>query len=150
MGNVLTKKAMVDAEKLRISQLTSQHNAYFKVIFSHQIDSKYNFASMSKGKSALKDKAIIEIYKAFGRFFDESVQMTISEVEKTYGRIDDKSDGTYDPESKTQVQVQHLCLYRDDDKPKDSDSVRLHGYFRNNGGYFIVTRLDWFHKKHKK
>ena len=149
MAKALTKKAMVDAEKLRISQLTSQHDAYFKVIFSHQIEAKYNFQALIKGKKSLKDKALIQMFTAFGKFFDESIMMTITDVENAFGRKDDKSDGTYDPESGTQVQVEHLCLYRDGDAPQGSDSVRLHGYFRTNGGYFVVTRLDWFHNKHK-
>lgn len=81
---------------------------------------------------------------------DDALKMTISEVEEKYKRPSDTRDATFDPETETEVQVEHLCLYKEGDQPRLSDSVRIHGYFRTNGGYFIVTRMDWFHDKHKR
>lgn len=148
----LTKEAKINAEKSRISQLTDKHDAHFKIIISHQIDKKYNFHSMCTcNKKPVKPQDIIKIYRAFGRFIDESVKLTITEVEGKYRRVTDKHEGTYDPESDDEVQVEHYCLYEEGDRPNRlTDGVRIHGYCRTKGGYFVVTKLDWFHKVHKK
>lgn len=151
MIQALTKKAKINAEKLRISQLTEEHNAYFKLIISHQIDKKYNFHSVCSRKgSQLKPNELIKIYRALGKFIDESVKLTITDVEKQYCRPTDVHQGTYDPESDDDVQVEHYCLFKKGDKPdKLTDGIRLHGYSRTKGGYFVVTKFDWFHGVNK-
>jgi hypothetical protein len=146
----LTKSARVSAEQNRISQLTNEHSAYFKVILSHQITRRFNFNSMrSRAGVNISPEDSLSMFRAFGKFLDDSIKLTITEVETKYGRIPDVSDGTFDPDSGKDVQVQHMCLY-----PKGStsrgvaDGVRIHGYIRTNGGYFVVTRMDWFHDYH--
>lgn len=152
-AQLLTKQAKITAEQQRISRLTNLHGAHFKVILSHQIDTLYDFSSLHKGKRGRKRPSrqhTIEIFRALGQFLDETTRLTITEVEAEYGRPTDTHDGTYDPEAGREVQVEHLCLYAKDATPRQSyDSIRLHGYFRTNGGYFVVTRLDWFHDYHK-
>ena len=151
MPHQLTRVQRVNAEQQRISQLTNNHSAHFKVIFSHQLETGYHFDDLHRRRTAqgIDDRAMIRIFRAFGKFFDDSVKMTISDVENTYKRQSDRTDATYDPETDTSVQVEHLCLYQSGAQPiRSSDSVRIHGYFRNNGGYFVVTRLDWYHNVH--
>jgi hypothetical protein len=151
MPGKLTKDAKVQAEELRISQLTNQHTAHFKVIFSHQLESNYGFGTLHRyrQRERLDSQAVTKVLKAFGKFIDDSVRLTITEVENKYKRQPDSADGTYDPETGTEVQVEHFCLYPTGAAPNGaSDSVRMHGYFRTNGGYFVVTRLDWFHTYH--
>lgn len=152
MTSLLTKKATIDAEKQRLSQLTNKHDAYFKLILSHQIDKKHNFHSISThNKKPVPAKDTLGIFRAFGKFIDESVKLTITDVEKEYRRPTNRHTGTYDPESGTDVQVEHYCLYKKTDKARPiRDGVRLHGYLRTNGGYFVVTKLDWFHSVDKK
>lgn len=153
MTKLLTKKGKVGAEQLRISKLTNKHSAHFKVILSHQIENGFTFETLhrKKNKYKYKDKDVLAIFRALGKFIDDSIKMTITEVEDKYKRTVDSSDGTFDPETGTTVQVEHLCLYLDSDNPRPApDGVRLHGYFRTNGGYFVITRLDWFHTVHKK
>ncbi len=149
--NLLTKKAKISAEELRISTLTNEHSAHFKVILSHQIHKKFNFNSVFEKKGVKTSSSdLMNIFKAFGRFIDDSVRLTMTEVESKYGRKLDRGDGTFDPESGTKVQVEHLCLFDKEALPNGkSDSVRIHGYSRTNGGYFVITRLDWFHGVHK-
>lgn len=91
------------------------------------------------------------MFRAFGKFMDDAVRMTMTEVETKYGRVPDKRDGTFDPESGTEVPIEHYCLYENGTPGRKLvDSIRLHGYTRTNGGYFVVTRLDWFHDYHSK
>ena len=151
MPRKLTKDAKVQAEELRIFQLTNEHSAHFKVIFSHQMESGYSFDDLHRYRQRehLSNNDVMKMLKAFGKFFDDSIRLTITEVEKKYKRPSDPADGTYDPEAGDKVQVEHFCLYSTEASPnRRSDSVRIHGYFRNNGGYFVITRLDWFHKYH--
>jgi len=152
MAYQLTKKDRVSTEERRISKLTNDHSTYFKLIFSHQLEYGYEFKSLHRGKGSKvnpEDKAMM--FRSLGKFLDDCIRLSITDVEKKYGRNDDKSDGTFDPETKSTVQVQHLCLYPDGARPNPlSDSVRLHGYFRPTGGYFVLTRLDWFHEVHAK
>jgi len=153
MVKQLTKKAKIDAEKMRISQLTNKHDAYFKLIISHQIDEKYNFCSIfsrnGNGVTTIYEKTLV--IKALGKFTDESVKLTITEVEDRYGRVTDKSEGTYDPASGDNAQIEHYCLFKKSDKSNlTTDGFRLHGYMRTNGGYFVVTKFDWFHEVNKK
>jgi len=152
MAQKLTKNDRVSNEQRRISKLTNDHSAHFKLIFSHQLEAGYQFKSLYRGKgSNLKPNDQAIIFRSLGKFMDDCVRLSITDVEEKYGRNDDKSDGTFDPETESKVQVQHLCLYPDDSKPhRLTVSVRLHGYFRSAGGYFVVTRLDWFHKVHAK
>ena len=151
MAKRLTKKAKFNAEKSRISSLTNEHDAYFKIIFSHQIDKKHNFHSMStRNKMPITPAESIQIYRAFGKFMDECVRLTMSEVEDKYRRPTDKHEANYDPESKDIVQVEHYCLYEEGSVAYPlTDGVRMHGYTRTKGGYFVVTRLDWFHAVNK-
>lgn len=149
MGQRLTKIAKVNAEKTRISQLTNQHSEYFKVILSHQIENNYCFKSIHGGKGSRLSKGLkVKLYSALGKFLDDSTKMTITDVEDKHGRTTDRHDATLDPESGTKVEVEHLALFAEGDAPTPSDSIRLHGYFRTNGGYFVVTRVDWFHGYH--
>ncbi len=146
----LTGSARANNEERRISRLTAPHDTLFKLIISHQIESKYCFNSVHNraGKTTtMRDK--VQLLSALGRFLDNATKLSISEVENKYRRTPDHSDETYDPETGTKVKVEHFCLYTDTNTPKNIDSVRVHGYFRTNG-YFIVTRLDWFHNVHKK
>lgn len=148
---LLTKKAKINAEISRISKLTDKHDAYFKIIFSHQIEKKHNFHSLStRNKKPVQDNDAIQIYRAFGKFLDVSVQLPMSEVEKKYRRLTDTREGTYDPETGEEMQVEHYCLFEKEDKPNLlRDGVRLHGYVRTNGGYFVITKLDWHHQTNK-
>lgn len=152
MAQKLTKANRVNSEKLRISKLTNDHSAHFKIILSHQIEQGFAFGKLLKGKGGnqLKHVELVKIFTAFGKFLDDCTRLTITEVEKKYGRTTDTSDGTYDPDTESSVQVHHFCLFTPNAKPNGlSDSVRLHGYFRASGGYFVVTRFDWFHDYHK-
>ncbi len=150
----LTKKSRVTTEELRISKLTQPHDQMFKVILSHQIESKYNFSAISnpKGRTLSKRKKQqmrLAMYQALGNFIDKSTKLTITETEEKFGKRTDKRDGTFDPETSQPAEVVHFGLYHKDAKPNSlTDSVRLHGYFRVNG-YFVITRLDWFHEVHK-
>jgi hypothetical protein len=149
MSRTLTKQAKVNAEKARVSQLTNQHSEYFKVILSHQIENRYCFNSINRGKGSRISKGLkVKLYNALSKFIDDSLKMTITEVENKYARSPDCHDATHDPESDTKVEVEHFALFSDGDTPVASDSIRLHGYFRTNGGYFVVTRVDWFHDYH--
>lgn len=147
MPGKLTKVARAQAEQQRISQLTDTHDKYFKVIFSHQVENAHQFGSLdSRAGGAMN---ALKMFKAFGKFMDDTVKLTITDVEKDYKRKSDTRDGTHDPETQTNVQVEHFALYPASATPDTvCDGVRLHGYFRNNGGYFVVTRLDWFHSQH--
>lgn len=152
MAQRLTKANKISIEQSRISQLTNDHSAHFKIILSHQIEKNFTFGRLLKGNggNALKHTELIKIFTAFGKFLDDCTRLTITEVEKKYGRTADTSDGTYDPETDSSVQVYHFCLFASDASPNGlSDSVRLHGYFRASGGYFVLTRFDWFHDYHK-
>lgn len=148
MAAKLTKRTSATASQSKINALTANHSEYFKVLFSYQINKKYSFNSLfhNNGKK-LTNKQLLLIYKALGNFVDKTVGMTITDVEKIYGRPAFKIDTCIDPDTNEQCPVQHLCLF-DDPKGvrKFSDSVRLHGYFKPDGGYFVVTRLDWHHK----
>jgi hypothetical protein len=149
MAQQLTKKAKINAEKARISQLTSQHSEYFKLIISHQIENRYCFGSIHKRNgSRIDNDAKLILYGALSRFLDNSIKMTITDVENKYKRIPDRRDGTHDPETNTSVEIEHLALYTEGESPTNSDGIRLHGYFRTNGGYFVVTRVDWYHDYH--
>lgn len=149
MAQTLTKKAKVSAEKARISRLTNQHSEYFKVILSHQIENRYCFGSMHRGRgSHLSRGNKVKLYSALGKFLDDTVKMTITDVENKYARNPDRHDATHDPESDMQVEVEHFALYGEGDPSAAGDSIRLHGYFRTNGGYFVITRVDWFHEYH--
>lgn len=150
MGKPLTKKDKINAEEQRISQLTNSHDAHFKVIVSHQIEPNYKFGSLNTNpRRRLTNADTGKVYKALGKFLDESTKLTITEVETGYLRYSDPRDGTYDPETKSKAQVHHLCLYKKGAVVNRlTDRVRLHGYFRNNG-YFVVTRLDWHHLVHR-
>lgn len=152
MAQRLTKAKRISTEQSRISQLTNDHSAHFKLILSHQIEQSFTFGRLLKGKGGkqLKHVELVSIFTAFGKFLDDCTRLTITEVENKYGRTTDNKDGTYDPETDSSVQVNHFCLYEPDANPRGlSDSVRLHGYFRSSGGYFVVTRFDWFHDHHK-
>ena len=147
MVKQLTKQFKVSVEQKRISQLTNEHSAYFKLILSHQLDNKFNFSTISSKKRSHKQRA--SMYAALGRFIDRSTKLTITEAEDTYGRKPDTSDGTYDPERNIEVEVVHFCLYKKSDPVNSiTDGIRLHGYYRESG-YFVVTRLDWYHTKHR-
>lgn len=147
MAQKLTKEARVEVEKRRISRLTNPHKQHFKVILSHQIMRRYCFGSMRS--RPLTPAEALKVWNAFGNFMDKTVRMTITDVENAYKRTSDTNDGTHDPETGLKVQVEHFCFFLDGDEPKGaSDNVRVHGYFRAAGGYFIVTRLDWFHQYH--
>lgn len=151
MARILTKANKVNTEESRILQLTSEHSAHFKIILSHQIENSFSFGKLVKGKNGkqLKRPDLIKVFTAFSKFLDDCTKLTISEVEEKYGRTTDRRDGTYDPETKRPAQVQHFCLFPREAKPDQlCDAVRLHGYFRDTGGYFIVTRFDWFHDYH--
>ncbi len=140
----LTKAALVEAEKRRVSQLTEPHEKLFKMIFSHQLESAHKFAALSSAGSATNT---LKLMKAFGKFMDDTVKMTITDVEAQYKRKCDTRDGTYDPETQTDAQIEHFALYPIGAEPNSLvDSVRIHGYFRT--GYFVVTRLDWYHSRH--
>ena len=149
---LLTKQTRVDLEKKRLSTLTADPNLYFKIIFSHQIEQKYRFKALH-GKPKDGEKLTAEekhkVFYALGLFMDQTIGMTMTDVEEAYGRQPYRSDGSFDPDNQKAVEVSHLALFRKNDpKPADPvvDSVRLHGYFRPSGGYFVITRLDWFHK----
>lgn len=150
----LTKKDKVSNAQLRVAQLTNPHEQMFKVILSHQIEKKFKFSSinndgrrMSKNK---RNKMQLEMFRSLGNFIDRSTALSITEAEKRYKRKSDRSDGTYDPEIKQQAEVVHFCLYEEGQAPNShSDSIRIHGYFRVNG-YFVVTRMDWYHKVHNQ
>lgn len=148
----LTKKDKVSKAQLKVAQLTEPHEQMFKVILSHQIEDKFKFSSMSSDKRGMsrntRNKMHLEMFRSLGSFIDKSTRLSITDAEKKYKRKTDKSDGTYDPETKQSAEVVHFCLYEDGDEPKTSDSVRIHGYFRVNG-YFVVTRMDWYHDVHK-
>jgi len=146
----LTKKSKVSKEAKRISRLTNPHEQHFKIIFSHQIEPGFMFRSMYRRQgSNLSNEEKLKIFRSLGCFLDDCVQMSITEVEHKYERPPDSSDGTYDPETQEEVQIQHLCLFPLGTPPNlPSDSIRFHGYFRPTGGYFIITRLDWFHDVH--
>lgn len=151
MARKLTKVQRASAEQQRISQLTTHHSAHFKVIFSHQLENGYCFSELHryKQREGLNNRDVMNIFRAFGRFFDDSLKLSITDVENKYKRPADSADGTYDPETGDTVQVEHFCLYPTGASPNGAaDSVRIHGYFRTNGGYFVVTRLDWFHAVH--
>jgi hypothetical protein len=144
----LTKKDKAGAEEKRISKLTVPHNQHFKIIFSHQIEGGFGFRHIRRGNRLMPEE-VLKVYSALGKFIDAATKMTITDVENVYGRDPDRSDGTYDPESKSEVEMAHVCLFRKGDDPvRPSDSVRLHGYYRTKGGYFVVTRMDWFHSYH--
>lgn len=149
-GRTLTKKAKIQAEKNRVTRLTHPHDQHFKIIFSHQIENGFSFASLYRGRGALYSHAdFVKILRALGIFMDDSVRLTMTEVENKYFRPTDVTDGTYDPESDSKVQVEHFCLYEQTATASTpTDSIRIHGYMRTKGGYFIVTRLDWFHGVH--
>jgi len=150
MAHKLTKVQKANAEQRRISQLTSKHSAYFKAILSHQLENGYGFTDLHRQSSnhGLNAQDLLKVLRAFGQFFDDSLQLTITEAQNKYMRPTDNSDGTHDPETNTTVQVQHFCLFAPNTQPQGhSDSVRIHGYFRVNG-YFIITRLDWYHNVH--
>lgn len=150
MPGKLTKKAMVDAEKDRISKLTNPHEQHFKIILSHQLESGFEFGDINRRKGGqLPQTDLLNIFRALGRFIDESIRLTMTEVENRYGRKTDVTDGTFDPETKSKVQVEHFCLFEQDaSSNQPADGVRLHGYTRTRGGYFVVTKLDWFHSRH--
>jgi hypothetical protein len=149
----LTKKDKVSNAQLKVAQLTDPHEQMFKVILSYQIENKFKFSSISSdGRKMSKNKRNtmqLEMFRSLGGFIDKSTKLSISDAEKKYMRKSDKRDGTYDPETKQPVEVIHFCLYEEGQAPnKHSDGVRLHGYFRANG-YFVVTRMDWYHGVHK-
>ncbi len=148
----LTKKDKVTLSQLKVAQLTEPHEQMFKVILSHQVENKFKFGSMSNSghKMSRKERNAmqLEIYRSLGNFIDKSTRLSITDAENRYMRKADKSDGAYDPETDQKVEVIHFCLYEEDQSAKKhADSVRLHGYFRSNG-YFVITRLDWFHDVH--
>lgn len=146
-ARTLTKKAKFEAEKSRIGRLTHTHEQHFKIIFSHQIEDGFKFASLYRGRgSSYGHMDYAKIFRALGSFMDDSLFLSMTEVEAKYFRPTDARDGTYDPETNSRVQVEHFCLFeREAGATVPSDSVRIHGYMRTNGGYFIITRLDWFH-----
>lgn len=151
MPGPLTKKAKINTEQRRISQLTHPHRAHFKVILSHQVEPAYDFSSVQRfrRREGLDDVGELKIFRALTKFLDDSLRLSITEVEKKYKRPSDPRDGTFDPETGSDVQVEHFCLFVDGTPPDvPADSVRVHGYFRANGGYFVVTRMDWFHNQH--
>lgn len=148
-GSLTNKKAKVSAAQTRVSALTNDHHLYFKTVFSHQIEPNFTFSALrhSKGNTTT-DCDYARIFKALGKFLDDSVKLTITEVENKYGRPTDFSDGSYDPDLEDKAQVVHFCLYSEGDSTNGAaDSVRLHGYYKTNG-YFVLTRLDWFHGIH--
>gem|GEM_PF-6663365 len=148
MSHRLTGVARASAEQRRISLLTDPHDTLFKVIISHQIENSYRFGSISncRGRPIAADRRL-KLYHAFGRFLDSATKLSISRVEEQYKRPSDSSDETYDPETGLRVKIEHFCLFAHTDDPRpDTDSARIHGYFRAD--YFIVTRMDWFHHVH--
>lgn len=152
MAGTLTKKAKVTAEKARISQLTDTHDQHFKIILSHQINRRHNFNSINaKDGTTLSPTSVLKMYRAFGQFMDRCLKLSITEVENKYRRQTDVHEGTYDPESDDEVQVEHYCLFEDgiDGPNPHRDSIRIHGYARTKGGYFVITKLDWHHQVHR-
>jgi len=63
----------------------------------------------------------------------------MSNVEAHFRRSDE-DDTAFDPVGGDHMQVQHFAI-------DSSDKARIHGYL-NQHGYFVVTRLDWFHLYH--
>lgn len=145
-ANTSASKAAIEQTKL-----TGQDSAYFKLIFSRQIQRKYRFNSLHSPPSGRRfsNGEYARVLKSLGIFIDRTIGLTITEVEDKYLRKPYRSDTVIDPETQQKVKVQHLCLF---DKQAGtgapvimpSDSIRLHGYYR--GEYFVLIRLDWFHK----
>jgi hypothetical protein len=143
----LTREDRITREKQRISRLTNPPESYFKLVFSHQIEPQYDFASLSSCNPALQPSEVMEVLKALGKFMDEATKMPITDVESTYKRSPYRSDATHDPVLNIDVRVEHFALYPSN-TPSSSmrrhiDRVRVHGYFRVDN--FIVLRLDWQH-----
>ena len=149
MPGLLTKQARIDAARTYSDQLTTPYEQHSKMIFDRQVEDAFNFHSVqNKDGRELPGYKLIAMYKAFGNFMDDVKNLSITEVEAKYERRKDVADATYDPETKSPAEIQHFCCYEKGATPNaDSDSIRIHGYARPNG-YFVVTKLDWFHDVH--
>ncbi len=150
MSKTLTKSTVASAQAIEQTKLTNKESAYFKLIFSDQIRKKYRFNTIHHPPSGTKfsEAEYSKVLHALGQFIDKTVHLTITDVEREYLRKPFNKDTTIDPETKQEVKIQHLCLFDKAAAAKPplipSDSIRLHGYYR--GEYFILIRLDWFHK----
>lgn len=109
--------------------LVSNARAVFKVVFAGEVQRGYDFTDCN-----------VKQWYAVGKFLDDFVGKTISEVDKARKRQPDRTMMVNDPLSGTDKKVEHY---------KVQGKQRMHGYY-NQYGYFTVTAIDPGHGIHKR
>lgn len=109
--------------------LVSNARAVFKVVFAGEVQRGYDFTDCN-----------VKQWYAVGKFLDDFVGKTISEVDKARKRPPDRTMMVNDPLSGTDKKVEHY---------KVQGKQRMHGYY-NQYGYFTVTAIDPGHDIHKR
>lgn len=103
-------------------KLTSRTAVPFLMVFSDRLERNYTLDTMSP-----RD------LKAFQRFLDKVVNMSVDEVEKSFLRDPDHQDKFHSR------QVYHYGV---------TDTFRIHGYYGSDA-MFHVLRIDPKHEYHK-
>lgn len=143
LGTLTELRSKEDLEA-KIAKLTKDNEVKFKLVFTHQLEETYNFESLQSLHDPdlnrpLTDEERLNMHEYLGSCIDTYTGRTISNVEAHFRRSDE-DDRAFDPVGGTDMPIQHFPI---DSKNK----ARIHGYF-NQQGYFVVTRLDWFHLYH--
>lgn len=112
---------LTDIERVHTEKmsLTNKTSAKFVISFKYKLYKNYTFLELQ-----LRDNRKLQ------KFLDKITNMTYQQVEDSYRRENDKNDKFRG------VQVIHYGY----------DDLRLHGILED--GYFVVIRIDPYHKFH--
>lgn len=132
-------------------KLAEANKAYFRCQFDGGMYEGYNIMSIDDAMHPdydrpLKDGEKKYLLRAFCNFIDMVVGLPITVVEEKYGRVDDKNDFTNDIDGDGErAQIKHFAIGGDG----LAGVARIHGFY-NNQDVFVVRRIDWSHRVHKK
>lgn len=143
----LTTKNMAKTKSL----LTKEAAKYFKLLFDYGMEDDYKLSSINTLENpnrhrpfTMKEKVIL--YSALCNFIEKATNMTYTQVEEVYGRKRDENDKALDMlYANEEFPIDH---YRLSNENNVGGIARIHGYMRN--GVFVVRRVDWTHRFHKK
>lgn len=134
-------------------KLSEANQAYFKCQFDGiNIQNNFNIMSIDYINHPSRDRKLTSkekgtLLRALCNFIDRAIEMTITDVEREFGRPnDDKMDFTNDIDGNgKKVQLKHFAIGHEG----LSKAARIHGFY-NNKDVFIIKRIDWNHRFHQK
>lgn len=132
-------------------KLSEANRAYFRCQFDGNIYDGYNIMSIEDVTHPDYDRPFKDgekkyLLKAFCNFIDTAVGLPITVVDQQYGRTDDINDFTNDIDGDGEkAQMKHFAIGSEG----LAKVARIHGFY-NSQDIFVIRRVDWNHRVHRR